>query len=59
MAIIPSCDKCGDELNEFGAILLSPPDNENMVKKAHLCKACYQELASDIYVDENSKVGDG
>jgi len=42
MAIKPKCDTCGDELKEFGAILLSPP-KRNMVRKFHLCKKCYHE----------------
>ena len=43
MAIYPKCDRCGVELKEFGAILLSPPIN-NMVEKRHLCVACYQTI---------------
>src|SRR5690242_12451274 len=39
MAIAPRCDvvTCGRELEEFGALLLSPPDNQGFVKKYHLC----------------------
>jgi hypothetical protein len=44
MAIRPVCDKCSKELNDFGAILLSPPDDEGKVKKFHLCKACYEGI---------------
>lgn len=44
MAINPKCDKCGKELVEFGAILLSPPDTESKVIKSHLCKLCYTDL---------------
>lgn len=44
MAIHPTCDKCKKELKEFGAILLSPPDKKNTVKKFHLCKVCYAEV---------------
>jgi hypothetical protein len=45
MAIKPICDMCGKELEEFGAIVLSPPDEANSVKKYHLCVECYQKLA--------------
>ncbi|MCA9343070.1 hypothetical protein KC950_03615 [Candidatus Saccharibacteria bacterium] len=45
MAINPTCDKCGSELVEFGAIILSPPDKDGNVKKLHICKGCYKELA--------------
>jgi hypothetical protein len=44
MAIEPRCAKCGAELTEFGAILLSPPDREGKVEKLHLCVGCYGEL---------------
>ncbi len=44
MAIRPTCDKCKQELTDFGAILLSPPNEEQMVRKFHLCKECYENL---------------
>lgn len=44
MTIKPICDFCKQELNEFGAILLSPPDEKSNVKKYHVCKKCYQEI---------------
>lgn len=51
MAITPKCDKCGEELVEFGAILFSPPDEESTVKKFHICKSCYKEIVSDLESD--------
>ena len=48
MAIKPTCDKCGEELKEFGAILLSPPDKQNKVTKFHICKKCYGEIKKDL-----------
>lgn len=47
MSITPHCDKCKQELIDFGGILLSPPEGV-MVKKFHLCKKCYAELAQGI-----------
>ncbi len=44
MAIQPKCDKCGQELTEFGAILLSPPNQDGEVKKFHLCTSCYEDI---------------
>ncbi|MFC1696903.1 hypothetical protein ACFL1H_01095 [Nanoarchaeota archaeon] len=41
--IKPICDKCKKELDDFGAILLSPPV-ENNVKKFHICKECYNDI---------------
>jgi hypothetical protein len=44
MAIKPICDKCRKELDDFGGILLSPPDEHSNIKKMHLCKKCYNEI---------------
>ena len=43
MAIQPKCDKCNQELQEFGGILLSPPTGYD-VKKYHICKDCYVNI---------------
>jgi len=50
MSISPKCDKCKMELQEFGAILLSPPDQENKVRKFHLCKSCYDLMAGELEI---------
>lgn len=42
--INPKCEKCGKELQEFGAILLSPPNISNMVVKYHICRDCYEKI---------------
>jgi len=44
MSIKPICDKCKQELKEFGGILLSPPDIDRRVLKSHLCKNCYSKI---------------
>lgn len=44
MAISPKCDICRKELQEFGAILLSPPNDQSQVIKHHLCVICYEAL---------------
>ena len=51
MAIKPICDKCKKELKEFGAILFSPPDEDNKVKKFHLCKSCYKRLINSFNLE--------
>lgn len=48
MAIKPVCNRCGNELKEFGGILFSPPNNSELVKKWHLCRSCYEELIKDL-----------
>ncbi len=42
------CDKCKEELKEQGALLFSPPEQENKVKKIHICKECYNKLKEDL-----------
>jgi hypothetical protein len=44
MAIRPKCDFCSAELVEYGAILLSPPDEDQKVSKFHICKVCYKKI---------------
>jgi len=46
--INPKCDKCKEELEDFGGILLSPPDEVNRVRKFHLCKKCYLDFERDL-----------
>lgn len=48
MPIQPKCDKCNNELQEFGAILLSPPREDGTVKKFHLCRDCYDLILEQI-----------
>lgn len=42
------CDVCGTELDEPGAILLSPPDEVSSVIKAHVCRGCWDDLTVTI-----------
>jgi len=51
MAIKPLCDICKKELKDYGAILLSPPDEKCMVKKYHICKKCYEGLKKKLCED--------
>lgn len=48
MAIKAICDNCGKELNEFGAVLLSPPNRKREVKKYHICTSCYGQFADEL-----------
>lgn len=50
--IRPTCDKCSNELNDYGGILLSPPNEQGMVYKFHLCKKCYEKVCYFIVIDE-------
>lgn len=55
MSITPNCDKCKTELNSFGGILLSPPDEKNKVEKYHLCKNCYNEIKKSLKIKITNK----
>ena len=37
--IKPYCNMCGNELEDFGAILLSPPDKEDRIKNIIFAKS--------------------
>jgi hypothetical protein len=52
MSISPTCDKCKNELTEFGAILFSPPDEKSNVKKWHICKSCYDEMEKEFKTND-------
>lgn len=51
MAVKPICDICDLEMDEFGAILLSPPDNDDFVHKYHICIYCYKLLKEKNNLD--------
>ena len=38
------CDICGEELQQAGALLFSPPDMFGRVKQCHLCQACFDKF---------------
>ena len=40
--INPTCDICHKELDDFGALLFSPPNEKGQCKKWHICKGCYE-----------------
>lgn len=48
MALTPTCDICGKELTDFGAIVLSPPDEDGTVDKFHVCQPCYSGQILDL-----------
>jgi hypothetical protein len=39
---------CVRELDEPGGIILSAPDEQTLIRKAHLCKQCTHEVESFI-----------
>ena len=38
------CRRCKKELNEQGALIISPPETEYRVYKLHICLDCYFKL---------------
>ncbi|MBS3058642.1 MAG: hypothetical protein J4478_04550 [Candidatus Diapherotrites archaeon] len=53
MAIKPICDSCGKELDKFGALLFSPPDSGNIVRKFHVCVECFEKLKASFRKSQN------
>lgn len=43
--IKPVCDRCKNELDDFGALIFSPPHKDvvgrEYVSKFHICKKCF------------------
>ena len=59
--IKPYCFICSDELDKYGAILLSPPEDDRVLKR-HICVDCYtiligliKELASVRFITKKVK----
>ena len=54
MSIQPICDFCHKELEDFGGLIFSPPEqghdenksDEQNVQKLHVCKTCYGGMIS-------------
>ncbi len=44
--INPICDLCKEELNRYGALLFSPPEDKKVIK-THICKECYCKLKEE------------
>lgn len=55
MPIKPICDSCQEELDEFGAILLSPPSADGRVRKLHLCVKCYNEIIERHKINQSNE----
>lgn len=56
MAISPKCICCKKEFDEFGAILISPPDHSGKYNKHHICAFCYNSVLQKIQtIAEESK----
>ena len=53
--IKPVCDICKEELDEFGAILLGPPNKKNMVVKFHICKKHYKKIIKKFKIKQYEK----
>jgi predicted Zn-dependent protease len=48
MSIKPICNKCKKELQTYGGLIFSPPVENWMVKKWHICKECYAKLEKEL-----------
>ena len=54
--ISPECDRCGNELEFLGGLLLSPPDGSGMVRKRHLCELCYRIVLAVVITPPEDEV---
>lgn len=50
--IKPTCFFCKKELYDFGAILLSPPDQDKKCVKHHCCQLCYSKLIKFVEAEK-------
>lgn len=42
------CSMCKTELKKSGALIFSPPNLMNMVRKYHLCRECWDKVREMI-----------
>jgi hypothetical protein len=58
--IHPNCDRCHQELQDFGALAFSPPETQpdgacgREVEKYHLCASCWQEFKR--WLEQQTKI---
>lgn len=56
--IKPFCDICGQDLEDFGGLIFSPPMGNAVVIKQHICQGCYHQQivpllkASNLYTKD-------
>ncbi|MEK6934113.1 MAG: hypothetical protein AABW75_04525 [Nanoarchaeota archaeon] len=48
MAVKPVCKRYGKELLDFGAILLSPPNDSDKVIKYRICKEGFMVISKEL-----------
>lgn len=53
-AVHSDCFFRGKSFGQFGAILLSPPNDQNQVDKLHLCTECYILIQKFIQDNPNT-----
>ena len=47
-----NCIKCGNELDDMGAVILSPPWSDRRVTKSHLCTTCWDRLRTWLLIND-------
>ena len=48
MALQIICNMCKKKLGEEGAVLISPPDEDRVSIKFHLCRGCYKTIERQL-----------
>ena len=47
------CTCCGNGLMVPGGVILSPPNEEGLVAKYHVCEDCYKEIEESAILYDN------
>ncbi len=42
------CVMCLKELEKPGGLIFSPPDDDSMVEKSHICQQCYRLFVKNL-----------
>jgi len=53
--IDPHCDRCGCEIEAYGALLISPPDvtdHGTTAQRHHICRHCYEMVFLPLLQDK-------
>lgn len=54
MALHINCYLCSEELDEPGALIFDPPDNNGDVHKEHICSNCWSYLLTWLQQQRNA-----
>jgi len=53
MSLTITCNRCGKELDEPGALVFAPPNKKGGTRKFHICERCWHGLMTWLLNDSN------